>query len=419
MITHPIRAAIRVFMAGKLSHVTTTRPVAAPAFPDRRTQKCPFDPDPAYARLRAEQPVSTVRCPAGMDVVLVSRYEDARAVLSDRRLSSWAASSQHMLAGYDFREPDPGQIIQLDGEDHARLRRLLIGEFTVRRMEALRPYIQRITDEHIDAMLTGTSADLVRDFGLPIPSLVICEMLGVPYADRDDFQRDSELLLSIDTNRAGGAQAWQRISEYIGELIDRRAVEPADDLLSRLIARGNATDQPLTRAELVTIGATLLIAGHETTANMISLSTAVLLDNPDQIAALQADPATAVEELLRYLTVIQFGLLRRATEDVTVGGVEVKTGEWLVAAIQSGNRDEDVFPRPDTVDLARQARTHLGFGFGPHQCLGQQLARIELQIALTTLLRRIPNLRVAASLPLSEFKNSAIIYGLRSLPVRW
>jgi cytochrome P450 len=408
------------FMAGKLSHVTTTRPVDLPTFPDQRPESCPFDPDPAYARLRAEEPVTTVRCPAGVDAVLVSRYEDARAALSDRRLSSWAASSQHMQHGYDFSEaPDSGQIIQLDGEDHARLRRLLIGEFTVRRMEALRPFIQRITDEHIDAMLAGTSADLVRDFGLPIPSLVICEMLGVPYADRADFQRDGELLLSIETDRAAGAMAWQRLGEYIGELVDRRTAEPQDDLLSRLIARGNATDSPLTRAELVTIGATLLIAGHETTANMISLSTAVLLENPEQQAALHADPGTAVEELLRYLTVIQFGLLRRATEDVTVAGASLKAGEWLVAAIQSGNRDEDVFPRPDAVDLGRQARTHLGFGFGPHQCLGQQLARVELQIALTTLLRRIPGLRLAAPLPATEYKNSAIIYGLRSLPVEW
>ncbi|QUQ63571.1 cytochrome P450 [Kutzneria sp. CA-103260] len=391
-----------------------------PEFPVARPESCPFDPDAAFSRLRTEEPVSPVRCPAGMDAWLVSRYEDIRTVLADPRLSSRCASSQHMVPGYDSgQDPAPGQIIQLDGEEHSRLRRLLIGEFTVRRMEALRPYIQRITDEHIDAMLAKSGADLVPDFALPIPSLVICEMLGVPYADREAFQQDSVLLLDTETDWETRGAAWQRTCDYIGGLVQQRQVAPEDDLLSRLIARGNETDRPLTMAELVTLGGTLLIAGHETTANMIALGTLALLENPAQLAALQAEPEAAVEELMRYLTVIQFGLLRQATEDVTVGGAEVKAGEWLVAAIQSGNRDGDVYADPDTVDLGRQARTHLGFGFGAHQCLGQQLARIELQVALTTLLRRLPGLRPTAPLPLSEFKSSAIIYGLRSLPVTW
>ena len=391
-----------------------------PEFPVARPDSCPFDPDSSFGRLRAEAPISPAHCPAGMDALVVSRYEDIRAVLADPRLSSRAASSQHMLPGYDTaQEPPAGQIIQLDGEEHSRLRRLLIGEFTVRRMEALRPYIQRITDEHIDAMLKGASADLVADFALPIPSLVICEMLGVPYADRDAFQQDSVVLLDTNHDRETLTAAWQRVCDYIGGLVEQRQHKPEDDLLSRLIARGNETDRPLTMDELTTLGGTLLVAGHETTANMISLGTLALLENPAQLAALQADPEAAVEELLRYLTVIQFGLLRQATEDVTVAGAEVKAGEWLVAAIQSGNRDEQVYADPDTVDLGRQARTHLGFGFGAHQCLGQQLARIELQVALTTLLRRLPGLRLAGPLPASEFKNSAIIYGLRSLPVTW
>ncbi|MFI9381799.1 cytochrome P450 [Kutzneria sp. NPDC052558] len=400
--------------------MTSTRSVDTPEFPVARPDSCPFDPDSAFTRLRAEEPVSPVRCPAGMDAWLVSRYEDIRAVLADPRLSSRAASSQHMVPGYDFeRSPNPGQIIQLDGEEHSRLRRMLIGEFTVRRMEALRPYIQRITDEHIDAMVAKPEADLVADFALPIPSLVICEMLGVPYADRAAFQDDSVLLLDTETDWETRGAAWQRTCDYIGGLVRQRQAEPRDDLLSRLIARGEETDRPLAMEELVTLGGTLLIAGHETTANMIALSTVALLENPAQLAALQASPEAAVEELMRYLTVIQFGLLRQATEDVTVGGSTVKAGEWLVAAIQSGNRDGEVYADPDTVDLGRQARTHLGFGFGAHQCLGQQLARIELQVALTTLLRRAPGLRLVEPLPLSEFKSSAIIYGLRTLPVTW
>jgi cytochrome P450 len=391
-------------------------------FPATRPDSCPFDPDQTYLRLRADEPVSPVRCPAGMEAWLVSRYEDIRRVLADPRLSSCGAGSMHMLPSYDRGDPLPGMMIQLDGEEHARLRRMLIGEFTVRRMAALRPYIQKIADEHVDAMLAGTSADLVRDFALPIPSLVICEMLGVPYEDHEAFQRDSEVLMRFEEDAAARDAATQRLESYVGELVRQRLVEPRDDMLSRLIARGNETDRPLTVSELATLAVLVLVAGHETTANMIALSMLVLLENPEQMAALRAAPetvGTAVDELLRYLTVIQCGLLRYATADVTVGGTEVKAGQWLVAALPSGNRDESVFADPDTVDLGRQTRTHLAFGFGAHQCIGQQLARFELQIALTTLLRRMPGLRLAAPLAQSEFKLNDIVYGLRRMPVVW
>ncbi|MGW1410118.1 cytochrome P450 [Streptomyces sp. NPDC002403] len=393
-----------------------------PEFPVTRPDSCPFDPDATYARLRAHSPVSPVRCPAGMDAWLVSRYEDIRSVLTDPRLSSRGAGSMHMLPSYDGRDPSPGSMIQLDGEEHARLRRLLIGEFTMRRMEALRPSVQRITDRHIDAMLGGSSADLVRDFALPIPSLVICELLGVPYDDHGAFQRDSEVLIGFDADEATRDAATRRLEGYLGELITRRLVEPQDDLLSRLIVRGKATDRPPTVPELATLGVLLLVAGHESTANMIALSALVLMADQERTTALRAAPdtiGTAVEELLRYLSVIQFGLLRYATEDVTVGATAVAAGGWLVAAIPSGNRDEAVFTAPDTIDLSRPPRTHLAFGFGPHQCIGQQLARIELQVALTTLLRRVPGLRLAEPLAESAFKHNDIVFGLRSLPVVW
>lgn len=396
-----------------------------PGLPVTRPDSCPFDPDATYTRLRADTPVAPVRCPAGMDAWLVSRYEDIRGVLIDPRLSSRGAGSMHMLPSFDMREPPPGSMIQMDGEEHARLRRLLIGEFTVRRMAALRPRIQRITDEYIDAMLTGSSADLVRDFALPIPSLVIFDMLGVPYGDHEALQRDSEVVMGFDADEATRDAASGRLEAYFAQLIGKRLAGPQDDLLTRLIARGNATDRPLTVGELATLGVLLLVAGHETTASMIALSTLVLLNDPERKAAFLAAPESAgnaVDELLRYLSVIQFGLLRYATEDVTVGGTAVRAGEWLVAAVPSGNRDGSVFPAPDTVDLGRQARTHLSFGFGAHQCIGQQLARIELQVALTTLLRRIPGLRLRsgpAMPPPSEFKLNDIVFGLRSLPVEW
>ncbi|MES9511052.1 cytochrome P450 [Streptomyces sp. NPDC000609] len=405
--------------------MTIPRPDPAsevPEFPVTRPDSRPFDPDETYARLRAHLPVSPVRCPAGMDAWLVSRYEDIRSVLTDPRLSSRGAGSMHMLPSYDGRDPSPGSMIQLDGEEHARLRRLLIGEFTMRRMEVLRPSVQRITDRHIDAMLAGSSADLVRDFALPIPSLVICELLGVPYDDHGAFQRDSEVLIGFDADEATRDAATRRLEGYLGELITRRLAEPQDDLLSRLIVRGKATDRPPTVPELATLGVLLLVAGHESTANMIALGALVLMADQERTAALRAAPdtiGTAVEELLRYLSVIQFGLLRYATEDVTVGATAVAAGSWLVAAIPSGNRDEAVFTAPDTIDLRRPPRTHLAFGFGPHQCIGQQLARIELQVALTTLLRRVPGLRLAEPLAESAFKHNDIVFGLRSLPVVW
>ncbi|MCX4677789.1 cytochrome P450 [Streptomyces sp. NBC_01433] len=405
--------------------MTNTPPTSgthAPGFPATRPDSCPFDPDESYTRLRAEAPVAPVRCPAGMDAWLVSRYEDIRGVLTDPRLSSRGAGSMHMLPAYDGRDPLPGSMIQLDGEEHARLRRLLIGEFTGRRMEAMRPYIQRIADEHIDAMLAGSSADLVRDFSLPIPSLVIFEMLGVPYEDHEAFQRESEVLMGFDADETARDAASGKLEGYLAELVGQRLTEPRDDLLSRLISRGNRTERPLAVGELATLAVLLLVAGHETTASMIALSTLVLLEDPERMAAFLAAPdavGTAVDELLRYLSVIQFGLLRYATEDVTVGGTAVKAGEWLVAGVPSGNRDESVFPAPDTVDLGRQARTHLSFGFGAHQCIGRQLARIELEVALTTLLRRVPGLRPATPLPRSEFKLNDIVFGLRSMPVVW
>ncbi|AXG81944.1 cytochrome P450 [Streptomyces paludis] len=391
-------------------------------FPATRPDSCPFDPDRAYAELRANDPVSLVRCPAGMDAWLVSRYQDIREVLSDQRLSSRAAGSDHMLPSYEEHDPIPGFITQLDGEEHARLRRLLVGEFTVRRMEALRPYIQRITDEHIDAMLAGTGADLVRDFALPIPSMVICEMLGVPYADHEMFQLASEVLMSFDATDADRAEADHRLESYLGALIGQRLIEPRDDLLSRLIARGNGTDRPLAVGELATLAKLVLVAGHDSTANMIALSMLLLLENPDRTAALRADPSlidAAVEELLRYLSVIQFGLIRYATEDVTVGDVEVKSGEWIIAATPSGNRDESMFPDPDALDFDRRGRRHLAFGFGAHACIGQQLARIEMRIALSTLLRRIPDLRLATPPKESDFKRNNIVYGLQKMRVTW
>jgi cytochrome P450 len=356
-----------------------------------------------------------------MDAWLVTRYDDVRAVLADRTMSSRGASSVHVNPNADLEEEvNPGSIIQLDGMDHSRVRKMVIAEFTVRRVEAMRSYIQDLVESHLDAMLAKPGeADLVQDFALPIPSLVICELLGVPYADRDRFQEHSTTLVSVDVTREQGDLAFDELSEYLAGLFTAKQRNPQDDLFSRLISRGEASGDPLSMEELVILGLSLLVAGHETTANMIALSTLALLDHPERNTVL-GSPERAVEELLRYLSVVQFGVLRYATEDVRVGSRAVKAGEWLVAALNSANRDEELFSGGDKLDFHREApRTHVAFGFGAHQCIGQQLARVELQEALTRLFRRVPGLRLAVPREELAYKHNTLVYGVRALPVAW
>jgi cytochrome P450 len=400
-------------------------------FPRTRAAGCPLDPDPDYAALHAKSSLPKVSCPAGIDAYLVTDYDQIRTALGNPNLSSHGASSMHTQVGYDFSAPvTTGNIIQLDGSAHARIRKLLISEFTVRRMRALKPYIQQIINEHIDAMLAKAPGpvDLVSEFALPIPSLVICEMLGVPYADRDLFQRHGATLTDFDLPVPDKDNAVQELVGYLAELTGRKLANPSeDDLLGRLILRARALpDQEggadLTPAELTELGLILLIAGHETTANMIGLGTLTLLSHPEEFARLRADPSlaeSAVEELLRYLTVVQFGLLRLATGDVEVAGQRIEAGEWLIGAIAAGNRDEHVYPDPDTLDIGREARTHLAFGFGVHQCIGQQLARVELREVLGILYQRMPDMRLAAPIEELPFKSGGVVYGVKSLPITW
>jgi cytochrome P450 len=395
-----------------------------PAFPATRAPGCPFEPPPEFTDLRARDTVTKTSTPAGVDAWVVSRYEDVRTVLSAPGISSRCAPSMHVTPDADLaREVMAGNILQLDGPEHARLRRMLTAEFTVRRVEALRPYIQRIVDEHIDELLAGPNpTDFYENFALPIPSLVICELLGVPYADREMFHKLSTVVTRIDTDREIAYAAYGQVRSYMQALFTAKLTEPGDDLMSRMIERSRESGQPLTVPEMVELGATLLIAGHETTANMIALSTAALLRHPVELDKLRSDAElapSAVEEMLRYLSVIQFGLFRQATQDVEVGSLTIKSGEWLVAALGSGNRDAGVYADPDTIDLQRKAKTHLAFGFGIHQCVGQQLARVELQEVYARLFRRIPTLRLATSLDAVEFKDKALVYGVEKLPVTW
>jgi len=393
-------------------------------FPTTRAEGCPFDPAVGYAGLRAADGLTKLSCPAGVDAYVLSSYDQVRDLLNDPRLSSRGAVSNHVVVDRELTaDAPPGSIIHLDGPAHSRLRRLLTAEFTVKRMRALREYVSELIESHLDEMLAkGGPVDLVQGFALPIPSLVICELLGVPYADRERFQSHSVILISTDATTEQAQTAVDDLSEYIAGLVTAKMQQPADDLLSRLIQRGNESEQPLSRQELITLSISLLIAGHETTANMIGLSTLALLRNPEQLATLRDDPSlveSAVEEMLRYLSIVQYGLLRYATEDIEYGDETIKAGEWLVAALASGNRDESVFPDADTIDVRRNPATHLAFGYGAHQCIGQQLARVELQEVFSRLYRRIPNLRLAVPFEEIRFKHNALAYGVEALPVTW
>ncbi|WP_394618769.1 cytochrome P450 [Lentzea sp. JNUCC 0626] len=394
------------------------------AFPTARDARCPFDPPAEYAELREREGTAALTCPVGVEARVVSRYADVRAMLTNPNLSSHAAPSTHVVAGGVLERPvAPGSLLNMDGAGHARLRRLLTPEFTVKRIQAMRPYVQRLVDDHLDALLAhGGPVDLVADFALPIPSLVICELLGVDYADRDHFQEQTAVLVGTTSDPEALAKANQEVVGFMTNLVLAKVAAPTDDLLGRLIVRARENGQELSVEELVTLGITLLIAGHETTANMIGLSTLALLRQPDQLEALRADPelaGTAVDEMLRYLSIVQFGVLRQAIGDVTIGAEEIKAGEWLVAALSAGNRDESVFPDADRIDLKREATAHLAFGYGIHQCLGQQLARVELQEVFARLHQRIPTLRLAVPFEDVEFKNDALVYGVRALPVTW
>ncbi|MGW4485376.1 cytochrome P450 [Amycolatopsis sp. NPDC004368] len=395
-----------------------------PEFPMARAAGCPFDPPPRARELQEAGPLARVRLWDGSTPWLVTRYADQRALLADPRVSA-----DITRPGYPSPAPlPPGgpavSFILMDNPEHGRLRRMVTGPFTVRRIEALRPAVQRIVDDALDEMLAGPNpVDLVEAFALPVPSLVICELLGVPYRDHDFFQANSKAIVQRDVDPAVRAAGHRALLDYLDELMGEKLAHRQDDLLSGLADRVEAGE--LTRAEAAQMGVLLLIAGHETTANMIALGTLTLLRHPDQLALIREtdDPAViagAVEELLRYLTITHNGRRRVAAEDIEIAGETIRAGEGLILANDIGNRDEDVFPNPDELDLRRpDSRRHVAFGFGVHQCLGQPLARVELQVVYRTLYRRVPTLALAAEFDEIPFKHNGSVYGVYELPVTW
>ncbi len=396
-----------------------------PAFPMSRS--CPFDPPADLVGFAAARPIGRVRIWDGSTPWLITRHDDVRAVLADRRFSSDPGKpgfpSQSEVSRFR-RERSKASFLTMDDPEHARYRRMLVGEFTVRRIEALRPLIvESVTD------LLGTMAedpkpvDLVTAFALPLPSLVICHLLGVPYADHEFFQQRSGEMLNATGDPADALRAGKDLARYVHSLIKAKEAEPGDDLLSRLVDARLRTGE-LTSREVTAMAMLLLVAGHETTANQLALGVAALLRDPEHAAQLRdaTDQGVingAVEELLRLLTITHFGRRRVATEDVEVNGTPIRAGEGVIVAADIANRDPDIFADPDRFDPTRKPNRHLAFGFGVHQCLGQPLARLELQIAVPALLRRFPQLRLAVDPDEIAYRDQLPIYGPHTLPVTW
>ena len=405
-----------------LAQPSRTQPEQA-TFPMQRT--CPFAPPPGYDRYVDGRATYVELSHTGQRVWVLSRYDDIRAMLNDPRFSSDRFNPGFPLLFRDGRQRKPKlrpSLIGMDAPEHGPARRGVVGEFTVKRMKALQPRIQEIVDQQLDAMLAGDKpADLVSALSLPVPSLVICELLGVPYTEHAFFQKHSSRILNRESTADERGESVEEMQNYLSRLVSAKEAEPADDLLSRQIAK-KREEGAYEHDDLVSLAFLLLVAGHETTANMISLGTVALLENPESLAAIKADPGTtldAVEELLRYFTIAEPATSRVALEDVELAGVTIRAGEGVLGLSYAANFDTDVFAEPEKLDITRGGRHHVAFGFGAHQCLGQNLARMELQIVFDTLFRRIPTLQLAAPVEQLPFKHDSGVFGLYCLPVTW
>ncbi|MEV4570548.1 cytochrome P450 [Nonomuraea sp. NPDC049419] len=392
---------------------------APPAFPQARV--CPHLPPPAYAELRGGPALRRVTTHAGQLAWLVTRYDQARTLLKDPRLSSDRRRPGFPVISVQVQlltERKRQALIGMDPPEHDEQRRMFLPDFTLKKVRERRADIERIVHESLDDMLEhGPPADLYREFALPVPFRVICRLLGAPWEDRDFFQDAiRRLVRTFDT--AEGRQAGAELLGYFEHLVTEYKKTPdGAGLIGRLAGTGRIGDDDLALAAM-----SLLIAGHETTAAMISLGAVTLMENPDQLAAIRANPEAitpAVEELLRFQSIADSANLRVATADIEIDDVVIKAGEGVLIPGSLANRDAGVFTDPDVFDPSRDAGGHIAFGYGRHQCLGQNLARLELQIALTALWQRIPTLRM--TVPAEELapRPPGAIQGIDALPVTW
>lgn len=397
--------------------MTETKPEANPLPTVRPT---PFDPPTELSRLRGEEPISRLSYPDGHTGWLVTSHALVRQVLADQRFSARGELRHNPSPGADPTPSGPaprGMFLSHDPPEHTRYRRLLTGQFTVRRMRRLTERVEQITAEHLDAMeRLDPPVDLVEAFASPIPALVIGELLGVSDDDVDRFQRTVASASRVDSTRDEKIAAFTAMQAFLAELVAAKRTEPTDDLLSDLVTGGELEDD-----ELTNIAFLLLEAGLDTTANMLGLGVFLLLRHPDQLDTLREEPgrsARVVEELLRYLSIVPF-TTRTALEDAELGGRPVRSGETVTVSIAAANRDPEAFAEPDTLDPHRSTGGHLAFGHGIHQCLGQQLARVEMQVAYPALFARFPSLRLAVPEEEAPTREDMAIYGVHRLPVTW
>ncbi|MFE2336726.1 cytochrome P450 [Streptomyces coelicoflavus] len=392
-------------------------------YPMERVPQCPFDLPPQLQEIARTAPVSRVRIWDGSSPWLITGYAEARQVLTDAR-----ASSDQRLPGYTFAAPQAKafhtrnrSMPTVDDPEHAHLRRMVTADFSNRRMESLRSVFQQTVDDLIDGLLAaGDSADLFADLAVPMSSKAICEVLGVHHREGERFAALGRVMAVPGSPPEVHAKVVEDMRALLGSLVEAARAEPGDGVIGHLVRAGELPDE-----EIVATALLLMAAGHGATAHMTTLGTMALLTHPEQVALVRdsQDPvfiANAVEELLRYLSVAHLGRRRVAKEDIEVGGVLIRAGEGIIVATDTANHDPRAFDGdPDELDLTRDARHHLAFGFGVHQCLGQQLSRVLLQVVYGTLYRRIPTLELAVPLRDMSYTLDLAIYGVKALPVKW
>jgi cytochrome P450 len=393
-------------------------------------RQTPLDPPTAYHELREDLPIVRMRFPNGQEGWLVTRFDEGSQVFSDPRMSS-TLRSRHDIPGEEGVEPAVGLVsfgttfVEMDAPDHTAYRRLLAGKFSPKAVGLrLQPFIDRIVTEQLDAMAAGPRpVDFVQAMSMPIPCLVICELLGVPARDRHDFHSATDVMMDTSKSKAQRDAGSSWLVDYVTGLVALKRRDPhAEGLLAELIRSSGEEGSIVTDQDLVSVGVLLLFAGHDTTMAMLGLSTLTLLTHPDQRARFVSDPAMvgpAVEELLRYLTIVQFGLSRRATEDLELGGQHITAGELVVVSMAAANRDPRAFANPDVPDLDRKMARHLAFGYGVHQCLGQNVARAELRTVLPRVFEQFPNLRLAVPQDEVPMDVHGTNYGVKKLMVTW
>ncbi|MCE7002654.1 cytochrome P450 [Kibdelosporangium philippinense] len=373
-----------------------------------------FDPPPELLKLREDEPVKKVNLPWAENAWLVTGYSDIRIVFSEA--NKFSNSPEGRATGNLAKS---GFLLAYDPPDHTRLRRMLTPEFTVRRIRRLQPRIETIVNDHLDALeQAGKPADLVANFALPVPSLVICELLGVPYEDRAEFQHYASIRLDMTLDMAERTAAMEASRAYMAKLVAEHRKNPGDDMIGMLIREHG---DELDNVELTGVADLLLLAGHETTSNMLAMGTLLLLRNPDQLAEVRAGRLVdeAIEEMLRYLSIVHSGIPRIAVEDVSLSGQTISAGDVVICSLPSANRDPILGEDLERFDITRRISAHMAFGHGLHHCLGAPLARMEMKIAFPALLQRFPSLALAVPFEEVPFRLFSPVHGLQELPITW